>query len=74
MRKGPFLSGVFLLTYSLLTFQIIQTRILSVIAWYYLAFLAISVAMLGMTVGAVWVYLRRDRLALVPLPVTRFTL
>jgi hypothetical protein len=30
--------------------------------------------MLGMTVGAVWVYLRRDRLALVPLPVTRFTL
>jgi hypothetical protein len=74
MRKGPFLSGVFLLTYSLLTFQIIQTRILSVIAWYYLAFLAISVAMLGMTVGAVWVYLRRDRLALVPLPVTRSTL
>jgi hypothetical protein len=74
MRKGPFLSGVFLLTYSLLTFQIIQTRILSVIAWYNLAFLAISVAMLGMTVGAVWVYLRRDRLALVPLPVTRFTL
>ena len=74
MRKGPFLSGVFLLTYSLLTFQIIQTRILSVIAWYYLAFMAISVAMLGMTVGAVWVYLQRDRLALVPLPVTRFTL
>jgi hypothetical protein len=74
MRKGPFLSGVFLLTYSLLTFQIIQTRILSVIAWYYLAFLAISVAMLGMTVGAVWVYLQRGRLALVPLPVTRSTL
>ena len=74
MRKGPFLSGVFLLTYSLLTFQIIQTRILSVIAWYYLAFMAISVAMLGMTVGAVWVYLQRGRLALVPLPVTRSTL
>jgi hypothetical protein len=70
MRKGPFLSGVFLLTYSLLTFQIIQTRILSVIAWYYLAFFAISVAMLGMTVGAVWVYLQRDRLTLTPLPVT----
>ena len=29
------------------------------IAWYYLAFFAISVATLGMTVGAVWVYLRR---------------
>jgi len=62
MRKGPFLFGVFLLTFSLLTFQIIQTRILSVIAWYYMAFFAISVAMLGMTVGAVWVYLHRERL------------
>jgi spermidine synthase len=70
VRKAPFLSGVFLLTFSLLTFQILQTRILSVIAWYYMAFFAISVAMLGMTVGAVWVYLQRDRLGSVPLPVT----
>jgi spermidine synthase len=70
MRKIPFLSGVFLLTFSLLTFQIVQTRILSVIAWYYMAFFAISVAMLGMTVGAVWVYLHRERLESVPLPVT----
>ena len=62
-RKTPFLSGVFLITFSLLIFQIVQTRILSVIAWYYLAFFAISVAMLGMTVGAVWVYLRPERFA-----------
>jgi hypothetical protein len=60
--KGPFLLGVFLITFSLLIFQIVQTRILSVIAWYYLAFFAISVAMLGMTIGAVWVYLQRERL------------
>src|SRR5271170_8392957 len=70
MRKVPFLSGVFLLTFSLLTFQTLQTRILSVIAWYYMAFFAISVAMLGMTIGAVWVYLHRERLESVPLPVT----
>jgi hypothetical protein len=70
LRKAPFLSGVFLLTFSLLTFQIVQTRILSVIAWYYMAFFAISVAMLGMTVGAVWVYLHRERLESIPLPVT----
>ena len=70
MRKAPFLSGVFLLTFSLLTFQIVQTRILSVIAWYYMAFFAISVAMLGMTVGAVWVYLHRARLESAPLPIT----
>ena len=70
MRKYPFLFGVFLITFSLLIFQIVQTRILSVIAWYYLAFFAISVAMLGMTVGAVWVYLRRERFQSAPLPVT----
>ena len=58
-----FLLGVFLITFSVLVFQIVQTRILSVIAWYYLAFFAISVAMLGMTIGAVWVYLRREQFA-----------
>ena len=60
--RPNFLAGVFLIAFSVLVFQIVQTRILSVIAWYYLAFFAISVAMLGMTAGAVWVYLRRDRL------------
>jgi len=70
LRKGPFLWGVFLITFSLLIFQILQTRILSVVAWYYLAFFAISVAMLGMTVGAVWVYLWRERLQSAPLPET----
>lgn len=61
LRRPAFLSGVFLIACSVLVFQIVQTRILSVIAWYYLAFFAISVAMLGMTAGAVWLYLRRDR-------------
>jgi hypothetical protein len=68
-RRVPFLIGVFLTTFSFLIFQILQTRILSVIAWYYMAFFAISVAMLGMTAGAVWVYLWRDRFQ-APLPVT----
>ncbi|MGH8529175.1 MAG: hypothetical protein ACRETN_04930 [Nevskiales bacterium] len=61
MKKLPFLAGVFVITFTVLIQQIVQTRILSVIAWYYLAFFAISVAMLGMTVGAVWVYLRREQ-------------
>jgi len=60
IEKPAFLAGVFLISFSMLIFQIVQTRILSVIAWYYLAFFAISVAMLGMTVGAVRVYLRDD--------------
>jgi hypothetical protein len=70
IRKVPFLMGVFLITFSSLIFQIVQTRILSVISWYYLAFFAISVAMLGMTVGAVWVYLKREYFQRVSLPIT----
>src|ERR1700730_15209042 len=70
IHKLPFLAGVFLITFALLIFQIIQTRILSVIAWYYMAFFAIGVAMLGMTVGAVWVYLHRERLESSSLSVT----
>ena len=63
LGRAPFLGGVFFITFAVLVFQIVQTRILSVVAWYYFAFFAISVAMLGMTVGAVWVYLRRDRVS-----------
>jgi len=61
-RRNSFLLGVFLITTAVLLFQVVQMRILSVITWYYLAFFAISVAMLGMTAGAVWVYLRRTQL------------
>ena len=70
LRKFPFLSGVFLISFSSLLFQILQTRIMSVITWYYLAFFAISVAMLGMTVGAVWVYHWRERFNTEQLPIT----
>ena len=40
--------------------QVIETRILSVVSWYHLAFFVISVAMFGLTSGAVWVYLRGE--------------
>jgi hypothetical protein len=60
MKAKPFYSGLFLLCMSTLLLQIVQTRILSVIAWYHLAFFSISMAMFGMTAGALWVYLRRD--------------
>lgn len=59
--QSRFYGGLFLVTASTLMLQVIQTRILSVIAWYHLAFFAISMAMFGLTAGAVWVYLRRDR-------------
>src|SRR5213594_533417 len=61
MSQSKFYIGLFLITACTLMLQVIQTRILSVVAWYHLAFFAISMAMFGLTVGAVWVYLRRDR-------------
>src|SRR5262249_14688092 len=65
--KSQFLVGVFLICMCGLMLQIIQTRTLSVIAYYYLAFFAIGMAMFGMTAGSLFVYLReslfpRDRL------------
>jgi hypothetical protein len=61
LSQSNFYVGLFLITACTLMLQVIQTRILSVVAWYHLAFFAISMAMFGLTVGAVWVYLRRDR-------------
>jgi hypothetical protein len=61
MKPIFFYAGVFLISASTLMLEIIQTRILSVVVWYHLAFFVISLAMFGLTAGAVWVYLRRDR-------------
>ena len=61
VSQSKFYIGLFLITACTLMLQVIQTRILSVVAWYHLAFFAISMAMFGLTVGAVWVYFRRDR-------------
>ena len=41
-------------------FEILLTRIFSVTMWYHFAFMAISIAMFGMTVGAIIVYLFPD--------------
>lgn len=53
--------GLALIACATLVFEVALTRLLSVTTWYHLAFLAISTAMLGMTAGAVSVYLRPDR-------------
>jgi hypothetical protein len=56
--KPQFLAGLFLMCMCGLMLQIIETRILSVIAFYYLAFFAIGMAMFGMTAGSLLVYFR----------------
>src|SRR5215831_16188958 len=56
----PFLFGVFAVCMCGLMLQIVETRIISVIVYYHLAFFAISMAMLGMTAGSLLVYFRPD--------------
>jgi hypothetical protein len=53
-------SGLFLVTLSTLMLEVLDTRLLSVITWYHLSFLAVSVAMLGMAAGAVIVFAGQD--------------
>jgi hypothetical protein len=51
--------GLFLIALATLTHQVLLTRIFSVTMWYHFAFVAISIAMFGMTAGALTVYLLR---------------
>jgi hypothetical protein len=60
-RRTNFYIGFFVITSATLMLELIQTRILSVIAWYHLAFFVISMAMFGLTAGAVWVYRSGER-------------
>jgi hypothetical protein len=50
--------GIFFISLATLAYEVTLTRLLSVIAWYHLAFFAVSTAMLGMTAGATTVYLK----------------
>ena len=51
-----FYSGVFILSGLLMALQVLQARIFSVTTWYHLSFLVISVAMFGLTLGALHVH------------------
>jgi len=58
-----FLPGLFLATLATLALEILNTRLLSVLTWYHLSFFAVSMAMFGMSAGAVQVYLGGERYA-----------
>jgi hypothetical protein len=60
-RRLRFYVALGLVTAATLMLQIIETRIISVVSWYHLAFFIISIAMFGLTAGAVFVYLRREQ-------------
>ncbi len=50
-------AGLFMVTLATLMYEILLTRIFSVTMWYHYAFMAVSIALFGMTVGAMLVYL-----------------
>jgi hypothetical protein len=53
-----FLLGLALVTAATLGLEVLQTRLLSVVTWYSLAFLVIAMGLFGLTAGALHVYLR----------------
>jgi hypothetical protein len=54
-------AGTFMVALATLMYEILLTRIFSVTMWYHYSFMAISVAMFGMTAGAIVVYLLPNR-------------
>jgi predicted membrane-bound spermidine synthase len=59
----PLYLGTFTIAFASLALEVALTRLLSVVTWYHLAFFAISAAMLGMTAGGAFVYLRAGAFA-----------
>src|SRR3954462_2694440 len=60
--------GLAFVALATLMYEILLTRIFSVTMWYHFAFVAISIALFGMTLGAVLAYLFPQRFAIQPSP------
>ena len=61
LRERALLPALFLVALATVMFEVLLTRVFSLTMWYHFAFMAISIAMFGMTVGALLVFLRPDR-------------
>src|SRR5467141_1420759 len=57
------LTGLALTSFASLLLELALTRLFSVVLFYHFAFLAISIALLGLGAGGVFAYLRRRKLA-----------
>ena len=55
-KAFSFYTGVFLISGLVMSLQILQSRLFSVTSWYHLSFLVISMAMFGLTLGALKIY------------------
>jgi hypothetical protein len=58
LRNRDLLPALFLVALATVMFEVLLTRIFSLTLWYHFAFMAISIAMFGLTVGALLVFLR----------------
>ncbi|MEE8487125.1 MAG: hypothetical protein V3S56_03065, partial [Gemmatimonadota bacterium] len=54
--SGSFSAAIGIISFSVLLFEILLTRIFSVVLLYHFAYVAISLALLGFSVGATWVH------------------
>ena len=60
------LTGLALTSFAALLLELALTRLFSVVLFYHFAFLAISIALLGLGAGGVFAYLRKSRLGKIP--------
>lgn len=56
--SGAVFASLFLVSAGVILWELILTRIYSVVLYYHYAFMAVSVAMFGLTLGAVWTQIR----------------
>ena len=64
--SSAYLLGVALISGTLLMTELALTRIFSVVMYYHFAFLAISIALFGLSASGVFAFLMRDRWLDVP--------
>src|SRR6266849_794335 len=62
-RNRALLAGIALSSFAALLLELALTRLFSVVLFYHFAFLAISIALLGLGAGGVFAHLRKDWLA-----------
>src|SRR6476469_7159445 len=63
LRERTLVAGIALGSFATLLLELALTRLFSVVLFYHFAFLAISIALLGLGAGGVFAHLRKDRLA-----------
>lgn len=63
LQHGGSLAGVFMISLSLLVSELLLTRVFSVLFMYHFAFLVISLALFGIGIGGIAVYLYPERFA-----------